>query len=105
MGQGDETSEGSTKRFTLHVGGLELVVLSCSEETAAALPPSLTAAERSVAELLLQGLSTPRIAALRGSRPRTVANQIAAIFRKAGVSSRAELSAHTSAASSSLGSS
>ena len=53
----------------------------------------LTAAERAVFRLLLAGMATSEIASARGSSERTVANQIAAVFRKFGVHSRGELAA------------
>lgn len=53
----------------------------------------LTAAEEEVVELVLEGLSNAQIAQRRGTRERTVANQLASIFRKVGVSSRSELAA------------
>lgn len=52
---------------------------------------SLTDAERDVLALALQGLSNEQIGIARNTRPRTVANQIASIFRKLNVSSRLEL--------------
>jgi DNA-binding CsgD family transcriptional regulator len=54
----------------------------------------LTVVERVVATLTLRGLSNKRIAAVRHCSPRTVANEVASIFRKLGVFSRAELIAH-----------
>jgi DNA-binding CsgD family transcriptional regulator len=51
----------------------------------------LTAAEREVAQAILDGASNKEIAQQRGVAPRTVANQVASVFRKLGVSSRAEL--------------
>ena len=70
------------------------IVLSFSLET----PPSLgahfqpvTASERAVLSLLLDGASNRRIASLRGTSERTVANQVSSIFRKLGVSSRLDL--------------
>jgi DNA-binding CsgD family transcriptional regulator len=61
-------------------------------------PPSdalaaLSAGQREVASLVLAGRSTREIAASRSTSERTVANQLAAIYRKLGVSSRAELAA------------
>jgi DNA-binding CsgD family transcriptional regulator len=53
----------------------------------------LTRAEREVTALLVAGLSNAEIARRRGSSPRTVANQVASIFQKLGVSSRLELQA------------
>ena len=55
------------------------------------LPEALTASEREVTELLMSGATNAEIAEARGSKTRTVANQVAAIFRKLGVNSRAEL--------------
>ncbi len=51
----------------------------------------LTAAETAVLALLLEGASNADIARRRASSVRTVANQVASIFRKHGVRSRAEL--------------
>jgi len=56
---------------------------------------TLTPAELSVAEHALAGLSSPQIASKRGADIRTIANQIAAIYKKLGVSSRLELSLYT----------
>ena len=52
----------------------------------------LTEAEISVVHDVLAGLSNAEIGDKRGTALRTVANQVAAIFRKLGVSSRLELS-------------
>lgn len=65
-------------------------------EHQSAPPPwftKLTPAENDVARQVLAGASTQTIAAARGSRPRTIANQLASIFDKLGVRSRAELCA------------
>jgi DNA-binding NarL/FixJ family response regulator len=56
-------------------------------------PESLSPAERAVAELVMNGASNAEIATARGTSSRTVANQIATIFQKLGVSSRVELAA------------
>lgn len=56
----------------------------------------LTAAERQILHLLLDGASNTRIAEIRGSAYRTIANQIAALYNKLGVSSRVELALHAS---------
>jgi DNA-binding CsgD family transcriptional regulator len=53
----------------------------------------LTPAELEVLALVLDGRDTPEVARARGSSPRTIANQVASIFRKLGVGSRAELAA------------
>jgi DNA-binding CsgD family transcriptional regulator len=52
---------------------------------------ALTEAEREVARLVAGGCSNQAIAAKRGARPQTVANQLAAIYRKLAVSSRSQL--------------
>ncbi len=51
----------------------------------------LTAAERDVALMSVKGLSVSDIAGLRKTAPGTVKAQSAAIYRKAGVSNRAEM--------------
>lgn len=51
----------------------------------------LSAAQHDVLRLMLAGLSNADIAKTRGTSPRTVANQIASIFRNLGVRSRAEV--------------
>lgn len=57
-------------------------------------PDTLTLAEREVAQLLLEGATNANIAKMRGTSRRTVTNQVASIFRKAGVASRIALAAH-----------
>lgn len=54
----------------------------------------LTPAEREVALLALKGFAVAEIASLRGAREGTVRAQCAAVYRKAGVSGRAQLIAH-----------
>jgi DNA-binding NarL/FixJ family response regulator len=71
--------------------GLRFAVISLPNETVPDRVDRLTPSERAVTSLLLGGLSNAEIAAKRGTSERTVANQIAAIFRKLGVSSRTEL--------------
>jgi DNA-binding CsgD family transcriptional regulator len=51
----------------------------------------LTPGEQAVAALVLRGQSNSEIAVTRGTSLRTVANQIASIYRKVGVRSRREL--------------
>jgi len=51
----------------------------------------LTASEREVVTGVLRGLNNAELAKLRGVSPRTIANQLAAIYRKLSVSSRTEL--------------
>lgn len=54
---------------------------------------SLSAAEREVAELAARGLSNTEIARARRVATRTIANQLAGVYRKLGVSGRRELRA------------
>jgi DNA-binding CsgD family transcriptional regulator len=51
----------------------------------------LSEAEQDISLFILKGLSTNEIADLRGVTPGTTKNQITAIFKKVGVSSRTEL--------------
>jgi DNA-binding NarL/FixJ family response regulator len=53
----------------------------------------LTPAEHEIVDALLAGKQNSEIAHERRTATRTVANQVAAIYRKLGVSSRAELMA------------
>lgn len=52
---------------------------------------NLTESERSVMTLMLEGKTNLEIAAARRRALRTVANQVASIFRKLGIGSRYEL--------------
>jgi DNA-binding CsgD family transcriptional regulator len=54
---------------------------------------SLSAAERDVAGLAARGLSNTEIARARRVATRTIANQLAGVYRKLGVSGRRELRA------------
>ncbi len=54
---------------------------------------ALTGAEREIALLILKGLSYKEIASERGTTERTVRHQALAIYRKAGVTGRAEMAA------------
>lgn len=76
----------------LEVGrGVELVVVSVGRQDVSGWSAPLTAAELEVATLLLSGASNEEIARCRGRSVRTIANQIASIYAKLGVGSRAEL--------------
>jgi DNA-binding NarL/FixJ family response regulator len=57
----------------------------------AALPRELSNAEQKVTRLLIEGRSQAEIADRRGTTPRTVANQLGAVFAKLHVSGRVEL--------------
>lgn len=56
-----------------------------------ARPARLTDAEAQIAALVLRGASGAEIARARGVSQRTIANQLASIYRKLGVCTRAEL--------------
>jgi len=73
----------------LLVGDEELAVFDWPTDVS--LPQSLTRAEQHVVELARRGFSNLQIAGARGTSLRTVANQLAAAYRKLGVGSRLEL--------------
>jgi DNA-binding CsgD family transcriptional regulator len=72
------------------INGQQLLVISFPAETVRDMS-ALSPAEKHVAQLILQGHSNTQIAAIRHTALRTTANQVASIFRKYGVNSRAEL--------------
>jgi DNA-binding CsgD family transcriptional regulator len=72
-------------------GDLLVLTVPADETSSVAGAEVLTGAEREVTALLSQGLSNAEIAARRQTSESTVANQVTAIFRKVGASSRAEL--------------
>ena len=77
--------------FEVVIGGERLVVTSMP-----VVPgdlSTLTPAERAVARDAIAGLSNAEIAKKRRRAIRTIANQLASIYRKLGVGSRAELAA------------
>lgn len=78
--------------FDVRVGTEALVVISLPSNLGSSVS-RLTRAEREVASATIHGDSTAAIARMRGRSPRTIANQLASIYRKLGVSSRAELAA------------
>jgi DNA-binding CsgD family transcriptional regulator len=105
--KGDGTSRGRTPRrpypprdaacvFDVQIGGETVVVLSLPVGGSPSLT-ALTDAEREVAHGVLRGLSNSAVADLRGCAPRTIANQLASIYRKLGITSRSELAALMSA--------
>lgn len=71
------------------VDGVEVAILSAPNKQAARA--DLSEAELDVCSRLLRGDSNRAIADARGTSVRTVANQVATIFRKLEVSSRSEL--------------
>lgn len=88
----DAHAPGAIETRCVQIGGVELLVLSFSAAPAT-LPADLSAAEREVLRWLLQGDTNAQVAARRQTAVRTAANQVASIFRKIGVTSRAELAA------------
>ena len=78
--------------FELEHGSERLVVISLPDGIELDAD-ALTPAEHEVAADVIAGLSTPEIARRRGRAARTVANQLSSIYRKLGVTSRAELAA------------
>jgi DNA-binding CsgD family transcriptional regulator len=73
----------------VRIGSEEVAVFSFPLRQPA-LPPSLSVAEQEIALGMLEGLSNSEIAMARRTSPRTVANQVASLFRKLGVRSRSE---------------
>jgi DNA-binding CsgD family transcriptional regulator len=85
----------------LSVPGVEALLVDMGPSPETILASRLTSAERQVAALVLDGLSTAEIAELRRSAYRTVANQLASIYEKLGVGSRVELGAYVAKSSAS----
>ncbi len=75
------------ERARSHVEGLSQAIAEQFREW------GLTPAEADVAGLLLKGLSHKEIAALRGSSEATVRQHAATVYRKSGLTSRAQLTA------------
>lgn len=74
------------------IDGEAYAVLVFPLPTSAPLSPAgLTDAEAAVAALVARGFSNEEIGATRNSSPRTVANQLQAIYRKLGIGSRVDL--------------
>jgi len=87
----DAADGGETARVaTFELGGERFVVVS-QPAGAVATRVVLTAAERVIVSLVVDGRSNAQIAAARGTSVHTVGNQLAAIFRKLDVRSRFEL--------------
>lgn len=77
-------------RYEVVIGGETLVVTSLPADGAEGLE-ALSAAEREVAVDAAGGMSNAAIAQKRNRAVRTVANQLASVYRKLGLGSRAEL--------------
>jgi DNA-binding CsgD family transcriptional regulator len=93
---------GPLRVVTFSIRSDEFVVISLPEE-AGCVPEfanqrrgvvgqeRLTGAERDIVRLALSGLSNRAMAEKRATSPSTVANQLAAIYKKLGLSSRSQL--------------
>jgi DNA-binding CsgD family transcriptional regulator len=75
---------------TIEVAGVRVFYLSAPIECDNTLP-ELTAAESAVARLAADGLSNAEIGRIRETSERTIANQLASIYKKLRVGSRVEL--------------
>ena len=82
----DQPSPGTLSEHDLD--GLRVWVI---DVPAVEVPTALSTAEQEVVQLVLEGMSNREIARHRGTSVRTAANQLASIYRKLNVSSRAEL--------------
>lgn len=78
------------QRSALEARGQSFVTISAARPDRA-LETRVSAAEYAVAQLLVEGHPYSKIAALRGTSARTVANQVSAVFRKLDVSGRTQL--------------
>ena len=82
--------EPDVRVATLDLEEVKLAVVAVSVEQELA---ELTAAEREVVRLVLDGCSNREIAKRRGASVKTIANQLAAVYQKLGICSRYELAA------------
>jgi DNA-binding NarL/FixJ family response regulator len=73
----------------LQVDGQEVLLVKLSSD--AKVQTQLTATEREIVALVCGGQTNTEIASLRGRSVRTVETQLSSIYRKLGISSRAEL--------------
>jgi DNA-binding NarL/FixJ family response regulator len=72
------------------IAGEELAVVSFPVDVTSPAA-HLTASEWEIVDMIREGRSNREIAQFRGTSSRTVANQIAGLFKKLGVSSRSAL--------------
>ena len=89
---GAEPASTGLRAARFQLAGEDYAVLSYPHP-AFAPPAVLTSTEQEIFSALLNGQSNQQIATSRTRALRTVANQVAAIFQKLGVGSRAELMA------------
>lgn len=88
---GPTAPAGEVQSVSLQLAGEELRVVSWAPGVTRESLASLSASEREVAHAAAQGMSNTEIASTRSTSVRTVANQLATIYRKLGVRSRMEL--------------
>jgi DNA-binding NarL/FixJ family response regulator len=81
----------ATRLFRMRLGDEALLVLSRPAEPVR--PEGLTVAQFEVALAIARGASNADIARERGTSVRTIANQVAAIFKCLGVGSRFQVAA------------
>jgi DNA-binding NarL/FixJ family response regulator len=86
----------SVYRFQINADEFALLTFSVTEPSPNGIR-SLTPSERAVYERLVAGWSTVAIAKERHTSARTVANQVAALYRKLKITSRRELRARHAA--------
>jgi len=87
------TGQQQEQVFSIRVRQAELLVSVRPLPKLTEMPSAqaLTPSEQAVAELVVAGCSNAQVAQERGVSERTVANQVASVFRKLDVHSRAEL--------------
>jgi DNA-binding CsgD family transcriptional regulator len=81
----------SAHRFDVGPDAFGVIVVPLGKPSPSAEAVNLTPSEQSVMQLVLEGKSNQDIAKSRRTAVRTVANQVASIFKKLGVGSRSEL--------------
>ena len=89
MGRERHFEEQRAQQIEITVEGRKVVLLATEDDSSTL--EELTDGERSVALLATEGLSNTDIAERRGCSVRTVANQLASVYKKLGVSSREQL--------------
>ncbi len=93
MAQKRNSLKADLELYELDVSGERFIVMSLPSGVSGDSYTQLTAAERQVASDAAAGLSNAAIAKKRGRAVRTIANQLASVYRKLGIASRSELAA------------
>ena len=86
-----ESTKPGVKIAPLEIGGRKAFVVELPSEPCLAPLDRLSAAERAVVELVLDGCTNREIAQRRGASVRTVGSQLEGVYRKLEVGSRTEL--------------